>query len=69
MNSRATRIDTDKPEDLSDAAINKLLRYDLFRSVCRILAAATPKKDRRRLSRQRAALEKKLGYDSFQGKP
>jgi hypothetical protein len=62
-------MDADQPEDLSDAAINKFLRYDLFRSVCRILAAATPNKDRRRLSRQRAALQKKLGYDSFKGKP
>jgi hypothetical protein len=54
------------PGDLTDGQVNKLLRYELFKSVCRIVEAGTT--DRKRFHEQRAALEKKLGYDSLKSK-
>jgi hypothetical protein len=60
---------TRTPDDLTDADVNKQLGYALFKSVCRILEAGRTQKELKRLRQQRAALEKKLGYDRLQDKP
>ena len=55
-------------DDLTDAQVNKRLRYALFKSVCRILEAGRSKEELKRLRGQRTALEKRLGYDVLRGK-
>jgi hypothetical protein len=56
-------VANDTPKDLTDAEVNKLLRYQMYRSVCRILDAGSTREERARLRRQRNAWEKKHGYD------
>ena len=51
------------PDELTDAQIRKILRYDLFVSACRIVEAGCSADQLPRFRRQRAELVKKLGYD------
>ena len=54
-----------KPSDRSTKEERLLLRYGLFEAVCKILEVSCRPAERERLRQQRAALEKKLGYDQL----
>ena len=66
MKQRLTRDDL-AAHNPTDAQVNRILRYRLFQSACRILEAGCT--NRKLFRRQRAALEKKLGYDLLTKKP
>ena len=53
------------PEVLADREFNHRLRYSLFQSMCEILEVGSAPEDLARLRRQRAELEKKLGYETY----
>ena len=58
------RLRPNPPDDLSDAAISKWLRRRRFEAVCQMLDACSTPEQRKRLARQRAQLERRLGYES-----
>src|SRR6266699_2873799 len=48
-----------------DRELDRRLRYSGFKSVCAMLEAGCTPEQLELLSRQRAALEKKLGYEAY----
>jgi hypothetical protein len=57
------------PDELTDALISKILRYDLFVSAFRIVEAGCSADQLPRFRRQRAELVKKVGYNRLPGFP
>jgi hypothetical protein len=53
------------PAALADREFNHRLRYSLFQSMCEILEVSSAPADLALLRRQRAELEKKLGYETY----
>jgi hypothetical protein len=60
-----TPSDWKQRSDRLTKAESQLLRYGLFDAVCQIMDASCRPSERKRLRQQRAALEKKLGYDQI----
>ena len=63
MKRPAARNGLATPDTLTSAELEKRFRYELFDSVCQIVQAGCAKEDLPRFRRQRAALERKFGYD------
>lgn len=55
----------DSQQAFTDQDFKRRLRYSLFKSVCDILEVGCAPEDLARVRRQRAELEKKLGYEAY----